>query len=690
MTPLPTNSTDETDREGQDVPSSSAASSSRRPQAGAATAVPVIDSTTRSTLPNSSNNAATSGGSTSNNNASSSLPTGALAPPHEIGSNQTAGAVSTAQTQRLEADVLAKQRQASASKQQTTSTPGAYQARSAGAAALLKPAALSELEGAHLNAAAKQQARSGTLESDVLAKQRGQSSSHTLPGAYSTPPTTTIMTLPELVTEQGDLLAKQRARQVNRSVDQLERDVMAKQQGRSAAAVHATAVDQLERDAMAKQQGRSAAAAAHIAVQQPGAYESTAAPTGKLAAALTQLSDAHDDIAAKQRGQTGRDNNGNNVVPPSALAALSLAEADVLVKDRARREPGMWSQLSTVEADVMAKANAQSRSVASPPDDDALQGLEDALTHKVLSSQANISRTDIELSQKNLLDKDFSALSRDAHQIHNESGGARKGGGLETGFSDLASEASFTDHVREKGQYHGDQDLEYGVHGGPNENGLAVAVAVSEDDDGGDQYLPSAIEYDPDAKPPMVRNRRFQLYGCLALVVAVVGIVGVSVGIVLSSTTTPPPPLPDRAVVGIRETIERLVGPDVFNDATHPYSQALDWIMNVDGMALTPNNAKLVQRFLAAHFYFSSSPWSGGCNAAALPGETDDCVLSSLARLDPITYVDIPGYRWLSSSVDECQWVGVECDAAGQLRTIRLRTFYWALCRIVDSRVAIV
>ena len=61
-----------------------------------------------------------------------------------------------------------------------------------------------------------------------------------------------------------------------------------------------------------------------------------------------------------------------------------------------------------------------------------------------------------------------------------------------------------------------DDDL--GVSGGPdldyekNTEGLAVAVPVAGEDDS----IPEAVEYDPDAKPPLYRNRRFRLYSLLA------------------------------------------------------------------------------------------------------------------------------------------------------------------------------
>jgi hypothetical protein len=366
-------------------------------------------------------------------------------------------------------------------------------------------------------------------------------------------------------------------------------------------------------------------------------------------------------------------------------------------------------QLWAVEADVMAKKAdpaARGRVVASSsPDDhhDAIQDLEDAVRNKVLwsqnaaaaaaSSSANHHHHHVASSQqKTVLDKDFGALmNQDSRrQISSSNGGGLKDG-LETGFlSDVASEISLADHRSgEKGlvRYNNDDlDSEYGIQERSNEEGLAVAVPVDVSEDDGDCFLPAAIEYDPDAKPPMLRNRRFQLYGCLAMVVVVVGIVGVAVGMVLSSTNTAPP-LPDRATLGIRETMERLVGKDVFNDATNPYSQALDWIVNVDAMALTPHDHKLMQRFFAAYFYFSTSPWSGECGMP-LPNESEECVLSSLTKVVPITHVETAGYRWLSGKNDECLWVGVKCDVDGQLSGIRLRTWYWTSCRIVDSNVA--
>jgi len=45
--------------------------------------------------------------------------------------------------------------------------------------------------------------------------------------------------------------------------------------------------------------------------------------------------------------------------------------------------------------------------------------------------------------------------------------------------------------------------------------GLAVATAIDPDEE--ESYIYNAIEYDPDAKPPLHKNRRFRVYSCLAL-----------------------------------------------------------------------------------------------------------------------------------------------------------------------------
>lgn len=222
-------------------------------------------------------------------------------------------------------------------------------------------------------------------------------------------------------------------------------------------------------------------------------------------------------------------------------------------------------------------------------------------------------------------------------------------------------------------------DVEYGVYE-PNEDGLAVAVAVTEEDE--DVFIPAAVEYDPDAKPPLHRNRRFRLYGFLAFFALVACAVGATVGIVLSQNNGGSSlEVHPREQLGIRELIERLVGEQKVKAYNSPYAKALDWIIYEDEAEVVPDDSNFVQRFALAYFYFATSvdkPWKT-CNPANITlGETDVCNFQKLASLAPVLYVSEPGIRWLSPR-HECEWKGVRCDdTAQQVRTIALGTFSFA------------
>jgi hypothetical protein len=220
-------------------------------------------------------------------------------------------------------------------------------------------------------------------------------------------------------------------------------------------------------------------------------------------------------------------------------------------------------------------------------------------------------------------------------------------------------------------------DLENGEYDNLKENNLAVAVAVKENENlpsaEEEEYIPSAVEYDPDAKPQL--NCRFQLYACLAMAVILVGTVGTLAGILFGRSSGTPPPLPERATLGIREYIERLVGREPVSDETNPYRKALDWIQNVDPLALTPQDKGFAQRFLAAYLYFSTTvqgPWNNDCNPAK-EGETDDTVYRYTGVIDVTPEYELNAKRWLSR-FDICLWCAVECDDTGQIIKIDLGT----------------
>ena len=218
-------------------------------------------------------------------------------------------------------------------------------------------------------------------------------------------------------------------------------------------------------------------------------------------------------------------------------------------------------------------------------------------------------------------------------------------------------------------------DLEFG--GDDPADKLAVAVAVKEEED--DKFIPAAVEYDPDAKPPIFRNRRFRLYSLLACTLIAVMIAGV-VGLLTQKKKEPianfnaPTVAPARpGSSGIVEQLQLIVGSEVLNDSQGPYYQAKEWIINEDPLKLSPSDANLVQRFLLAVIYFQlheRGNWFS-CNAPTKENPNDSCLFQKLVNIYPREYRSIAWYRWLSG-IHECSWAGLLCDEFHQLRSIDL------------------
>jgi len=236
-------------------------------------------------------------------------------------------------------------------------------------------------------------------------------------------------------------------------------------------------------------------------------------------------------------------------------------------------------------------------------------------------------------------------------------------------------------------------DLEYGqtgpAWGGPgyggvvdeidNPEGLAVAVAVAEEDE--DQMYFHAIEYDPDAKPPMVKNRRFQLYGCFAflfvvggILIAVVAVMMTSGGTLTLAPTSSPTVAPTTSAEGLyREQFANVVGDSVYEAGT-PAQLASEWIIRSDPLGLSVVDNHLIQRYLLALFYFETSrngPWRS-CNPPE-GDETSACEFLKFTRNpdQSVSYVPEPDVRWLSDK-HECEWVGVLCDETNTIRVLEV------------------
>jgi Leucine-rich repeat (LRR) protein len=237
-------------------------------------------------------------------------------------------------------------------------------------------------------------------------------------------------------------------------------------------------------------------------------------------------------------------------------------------------------------------------------------------------------------------------------------------------------------------------DVEEGQQqNGFTEDGLAVAMAV--DAGAEDDYVYAAIEYDPDAKPPLHRNRRFRVYTCLAIVLVVaavaVTVIYVTMGAkgvneqytdinvnTLPTLEPTPSPLSDREQSGIIEQIEAgvLQRGAVFANMTvdDPRKMALEWILHYDELQLNSDDVNLYQRYILALLAFSldSLAWYYcGNHRMVDANETldfvqEDCdVLASTGLLESHKV-------WLSST-EECDWYGVKCSANdGVLRGLEL------------------
>jgi len=153
---------------------------------------------------------------------------------------------------------------------------------------------------------------------------------------------------------------------------------------------------------------------------------------------------------------------------------------------------------------------------------------------------------------------------------------------------------------------------------------LVVAVAVNEDDDE-NVFIPSAVEYDPDAmktKVPMFKNQRFRVYGLLGCTLLII-LTACSIGVLAilegkKEQYSPPTEAPTciRCSVDFEEQLELEVGSQKLNDPTTAEYQAKEWIIYDDPMQLQANDRNFIQRFLLAALYFEThliSDWRS-CN----------------------------------------------------------------------------
>lgn len=221
-------------------------------------------------------------------------------------------------------------------------------------------------------------------------------------------------------------------------------------------------------------------------------------------------------------------------------------------------------------------------------------------------------------------------------------------------------------------------DLYFGttIRGLHHDGALAVAVAVSEDEE--NTFIPEATQYVSGKKPPIYQNRRFRFYVLIGTILLVA--IGMCVALILaskqSSTSSNPTIAPTsvRENMGIAEEFIQVVGESDFEFTGAPRNRANNWILHEDPLQLQSDAENLLQRYLLALFYFSTTerrPWRT-CNAP-VEDETSSCIFDSLTQVYPEkVYTEKDSFRWLSEK-HECEWAGVHCDEFNQTRAINLK-----------------
>lgn len=465
-------------------------------------------------------------------------------------------------------------------------------------------------------------------QDDVAAKQRGSRSPATpmKPGAFS-----------EATTTRSQLEA-------------LEGDVAAK--------VHAS--------------GRAVASAAK---SDPAASKVRRELTGVGGDTPASLSNLEDKVTAKVRATPP-------TCQPNAVAMLQGIEDSIAAKVRrdgepavASASPGGQNHLQSMEDSVAAKIRLGTSCNPASSGAAELNQLEGRIESKLVGvSTPSFAQQELSQFESDVRSKENADPKQEAPV---DTDGAFKG---EATRKDEPLELSLQPEVTttaDRGIAMA-PDLEYGTGMiGAGGEGLAVAVAIEEDDE--DIFIPSAVEYDPDAKPPLYKNRRFRLYAFLAFFTIVVVAVGASIATALAGPGSMPPPPTSapttaRETLGIRSSVAQVVGRERLDDPTSPYSKALDWMTFDDPMELTPDAPNFMQRYTAVYLYYATTvdgPWRS-CNPPENP-RTDSplCTYKYLNHLLPVAFSDKPSSAWLSSA-SECQWAGVVCNDAGVIRTIDL------------------
>jgi len=432
--------------------------------------------------------------------------------------------------------------------------------------------------------------------------------------------------------------------------DQSSVDNSAKQQARTAA-LRASSSGMYRKptsslDAQAKARGR-----------RP---KSAAIRPKRVVSNATKLQRLQEEVVAKERGRkpmgtTSEHSNSSLSSSLSAVKQLNRMEADIAAKDRARASRGSGakrastsnkstattskpstSRLDRMEAEIAAKAKVgrasaalkNSKSNASKNDRLAMKLQKAGVATTATIPGAVSSNEDSKKKEKKDSDGPFSyagASSEKKKTGSSPSKNYRKDSNNDPTDIALSKDDAIDE---EKGN-----------------KKLAVAVAVQEDDD---IYIPSAVEYDPDAKLPMLKNQRVRVYSILTcIVLIVISACSLTVLTVLEKNSIEANRVPTQAPTCLRctsdfvEYIELEVGTQKLSDPTSPEYKAKEWIIHEDPLQLVPTDKNFIQRYLLAAFYFDThqqGEWRSCNRMDSSKNETESCMLKKVTVIKPLTF----------------------------------------------------
>eukprot|EP00550_Attheya_septentrionalis_P000850 CAMPEP_0198291440 /NCGR_PEP_ID=MMETSP1449-20131203/8961_1 /TAXON_ID=420275 /ORGANISM="Attheya septentrionalis, Strain CCMP2084" /LENGTH=1144 /DNA_ID=CAMNT_0043990077 /DNA_START=34 /DNA_END=3468 /DNA_ORIENTATION=+ len=401
---------------------------------------------------------------------------------------------------------------------------------------------------------------------------------------------------------------------------------------------------------------------------------------------------------------------------------LDQAERDVLAKNRARRgsskaatrpgaEPMSTSEATRMDRRIQAKQGTAAPNVARNDDRSNTERVNSSGSGRRQSrSQESLARTEQDIISKNRERRSTPAvepsvdhsgegrnISRLDNRINNKirsEGGSEKQPTMNSKVEGDQLEPDSTLRSPFIETSHGvgnDGGMEYGLlsteRGMGDSGGLAVAIAVEEEDN---TFIPAAIQYDPDSKPPIFKNRRFRLYGLAGILLLVIIVVGVSIAISknvsgkskrsqqvsvgASGEPTFPPtmaPTTGREGEGLLGEFAKISSTEQLSDPNSAQYKAAQWIQFDDPQNLALDAVNLLQRYALVVAYFSlqeNGPWVV-CGIED-NSHTDPSLCTGRKRVytgdvddpnDQNIYENIDDEnKWLSAE-SECWWFGVYC-----------------------------